>query len=228
VALTSLYGHDDLHGELSPEMHDLYESVFLQRRKINQRRHLPTSNNPVVLADDVAVEADTPVESPTQPVRKQPTVGKRRTGPVERRESLRDMASCRGFPCTVSITASSHEVPATVAVRASCMSVTAHRPRQALGGARYSVHGKDSRTGQSVASQQGSAGGAFPPTQARIGKRWATSSAPVTPSRRCLLPTSRRPTRVGHLTKKTRTACSKNRTVLEGRGTVLLGIGVPL
>jgi hypothetical protein len=74
-------------------MHELYEGVFLERRKINQRRHLPTSSNPVVLAeDDPGVEADTPVESPSQPDRKQRNVRKQPAS-VERRESLRDRAA---------------------------------------------------------------------------------------------------------------------------------------
>jgi hypothetical protein len=91
MALHSIFDNDELQAQLSPEMHEFYEAVFLQRRKINQRRHLPTSNNPVVhVEDDAAIEADTPVESPSQPVRKQRTVRKQ---PVERRESLRDMAS---------------------------------------------------------------------------------------------------------------------------------------
>jgi hypothetical protein len=91
MALHSIYGNDELHGQLSPEMHEFYEDVFLQRRKINQSRHLPMQYDPVVLTEEV--EAVTPVESPSQSVRKQPAARKQRTGSVERRESLRDMAS---------------------------------------------------------------------------------------------------------------------------------------
>jgi hypothetical protein len=65
-------------------MHQLCEGIYLERRKINHRRHQPTS--PVVLTeDDAAVEAATPVESPIQPVRKQ-------RPSFERRLSLEEMA----------------------------------------------------------------------------------------------------------------------------------------
>jgi hypothetical protein len=87
VALHSIYGNDEFHGQLSPEMRKLYEGVFLQRRRINQSRHLPTQYDPVVLTEEV--EADTPVESPSQPVRKQHD--------LERRLSLEEMAR-RGKP----------------------------------------------------------------------------------------------------------------------------------